>query len=50
MDEGEKKTEDGLSLDDEGYLIVYSVGVCEFHGKSGQKSGCGVFFAEDHEQ
>ncbi|XP_047468646.1 ribonuclease H1-like, partial [Penaeus chinensis] len=50
VDEGEKKTEDGLSLDDEGYLVVYSVGVCEFHGKSGQKSGCGVFFAEDHER
>lgn len=50
VDEEEKKTEDGLSLDDEGYLVVYSVGVCEFHGKSGQKSGCGVFFAEDHER
>ncbi|ROT85396.1 putative ribonuclease H1 isoform X2 [Penaeus vannamei] len=45
-----EKASGDSQVDDEGYLVVYSVGVCEFHGKSGQKSGCGVFFAEDHER
>lgn len=37
-----------FSVDDDGFLIVYTDGACGFNGKHGAKAGIGVYFGKDH--
>lgn len=46
--EEKEKVENGFTVENDGFLVVYTDGSALYNGRNGAQAGIGVYFAENH--
>lgn len=43
-----RKNDQGLEVDGDGFVVVFTDGACGFNGQAGARAGIGVYWSDDH--